>query len=64
MHYGSRHGHTEDFFMLETGVKIKCNKLLKIWVKQKYSNYMSDSVHISLWIEWEKCDVPFAEERK
>ena len=29
MHYGSRHGHTEDFFMLGTGVK--CNKLLKIY---------------------------------
>ena len=29
MHYGSRHGHTEDFLMLVTGVK--CNKLLKIY---------------------------------
>ena len=28
MHYGSRHGHTEDFLMLGTGVKY--NKLLKI----------------------------------
>ena len=29
MHYGSKHGHTEDLFMLGTGVK--CNKLLKIY---------------------------------
>ena len=29
MHYGSGHGHTEDFVIVGTGVK--CNKLLNIY---------------------------------